>query len=169
MAFEIPDAVKTWSQFGHPILMWVLLGLSVYALYLGIQSRRTRTADKDTRKELIKQNFNSKKRREKIYRIIDEQEAKIYILGCALNNKETLKERLKERTIYGNSMEHGASNINLYKTVEKKMDPIEEDNFCKDAHILSVETDKEIPEVSIQDPILNGIKKAVTNDRNNFH
>ncbi|MDJ0574164.1 MAG: DUF4079 domain-containing protein [Xenococcaceae cyanobacterium MO_234.B1] len=58
MTFEIPDAVKTWSQFGHPILMWVLLGLSVYALYLGIQSRRTRTADKDTRKELIKQNFN---------------------------------------------------------------------------------------------------------------
>ena len=58
MTFEIPDAVKTWSQFGHPILMWVLLGLSVYALYLGIQSRRTRTGDKDTRKELIKQNFN---------------------------------------------------------------------------------------------------------------
>ena len=45
MTFEIPDAVKTWSQFGHPILMWVLLGLSVYALYLGIQSRRTRTGD----------------------------------------------------------------------------------------------------------------------------
>ncbi|MDJ0534851.1 MAG: DUF4079 domain-containing protein [Xenococcaceae cyanobacterium MO_207.B15] len=58
MAFEIPDAVKTWSQFGHPVLMWVLLGLTVYALYLGIQSRRTRTADKDTRKELVKQNFS---------------------------------------------------------------------------------------------------------------
>ncbi len=58
MAFEIPDAVKTWSQFGHPLMMWILLGLTVYALYLGLQSRRTRTADKDTRKELIKKNFN---------------------------------------------------------------------------------------------------------------
>ena len=60
MVFEIPDAVKTWSQFGHPIFMWVLLGLTVYALYLGIQIRKTRAADKDTRKELIKKNFNQK-------------------------------------------------------------------------------------------------------------
>jgi len=28
MALEIPDAVKTWSQFGHPILMWTLLGIT---------------------------------------------------------------------------------------------------------------------------------------------
>ncbi|MGK7937646.1 MAG: DUF4079 domain-containing protein [Xenococcaceae cyanobacterium] len=60
MALEIPEGIKTWSQFGHPLLMWVLLGLTVYALYLGWQIRRTRTADKDTRKELIKQNFNVK-------------------------------------------------------------------------------------------------------------
>lgn len=60
MAFEIPETVKTWSQFGHPILMWILLGLTVYALYLGIQIRRTRSADKETRKELIKQNFGAK-------------------------------------------------------------------------------------------------------------
>lgn len=60
MAFEIPEAVKTWSQFGHPILMWVLLGLTVYALYLGIQIRRTREADKETRKELIKKNFSQR-------------------------------------------------------------------------------------------------------------
>ena len=60
MAFEIPDAVKTWSQFGHPIIMWVLLGLTVYAMYLGLQIRKTRAADKDTRKELIKKNFNQK-------------------------------------------------------------------------------------------------------------
>ena len=60
MAFEIPDAVKTWSQFGHPLMMWILLGLTVYALYLGLQSRRTRTADKDTRKELIQKNFNER-------------------------------------------------------------------------------------------------------------
>lgn len=60
MALEIPDAIKTWSQFGHPILMWVLLGLTGYALYLGMQSRRTRTADKDTRKDLIKKNFKDR-------------------------------------------------------------------------------------------------------------
>jgi len=60
MNLEIPEAVKTWSQFGHPIMMWVLLALSVYALYLGIQIRRTRTADKEVRKELIKKNYNLK-------------------------------------------------------------------------------------------------------------
>lgn len=60
MAFEIPDAVKTWSQFGHPITMWTLFGLAIYALYLGIQSRRTRTADKEVRKELVKKQFATK-------------------------------------------------------------------------------------------------------------
>lgn len=60
MNLEIVEAVKTWSQFLHPILMWVLLGTSVYALYLGLQIRRTRNADKDLRKELIKKNFNNR-------------------------------------------------------------------------------------------------------------
>lgn len=60
MAFEIPDGIKTWSQFVHPIFMWVLLGLTVYALYLGMQIRKTRAADKDTRKDLIKKNFNQR-------------------------------------------------------------------------------------------------------------
>lgn len=57
MAFEIPDGIKTWSQFGHPILMWVLLGLTAYAFYLGLQSKKIRTADKETRKELVKKQF----------------------------------------------------------------------------------------------------------------
>jgi hypothetical protein len=61
MNFEIPESIKTWSQFGHPLLMWVLLGLSFYALYLGIQIKRTRTTeDKEVRKELIKKNFNNR-------------------------------------------------------------------------------------------------------------
>ncbi|GBF78982.1 DUF4079 domain-containing protein [Aphanothece sacrum] len=60
MNLVIPETVKFWSQFGHPILMWVLLGLTVYALYSGIQWRRTRTADKDTRKELIQKDFRTK-------------------------------------------------------------------------------------------------------------
>ena len=57
MDFAIPETVKVWSQFGHPIIMWVLLGLSVYALYLGVQSRRTRTAPKEVRKELVTKKF----------------------------------------------------------------------------------------------------------------
>ena len=63
MALEIPDPVKTWSQFGHPILMWSLLGLAVYALYLGVQSSKIRSADKETRKELIKKNFGQRHHR----------------------------------------------------------------------------------------------------------
>ncbi|MDJ0569227.1 MAG: DUF4079 domain-containing protein [Pleurocapsa sp. MO_192.B19] len=60
MALEIPDPIKTWSQFGHPLLMWVLLGITVYALYLGIQSSKIRSADKETRKELVKKNFSQR-------------------------------------------------------------------------------------------------------------
>jgi hypothetical protein len=60
MAFEIPDGIKTWSQFGHPILMWVLLGLTAYAFYLGLQYKKVRTVDKETRKELIKKNFGER-------------------------------------------------------------------------------------------------------------
>lgn len=63
MALEIPDPVKTWSQFGHPILMWSLLGLAIYALYLGVQSSKIRSADKETRKELIKKNFGQRHHR----------------------------------------------------------------------------------------------------------
>ena len=63
MAFEIPDGIKTWSQFGHPILMWVLFGVTVYALYLGVKSSKIRSVDKETRKELIKQNFGQRHHR----------------------------------------------------------------------------------------------------------
>ncbi len=38
--------------------MWVLLALTLYALYLGVQVRRTRSAEGDTKKELIKGRFN---------------------------------------------------------------------------------------------------------------
>jgi hypothetical protein len=57
---EIPDTIKVWSQFGHPILMWVLFALTLYALYLGIQWRRTRTADKETKKELVQKDFKNR-------------------------------------------------------------------------------------------------------------
>ncbi|MDP8964964.1 MAG: DUF4079 domain-containing protein [Cyanobacteriota bacterium] len=60
MNLAIPDSVKVWSQFIHPSLMWVLLALSIYALYLGIQVQRTRYADGDVKKELIKGRYNVK-------------------------------------------------------------------------------------------------------------
>lgn len=60
MSFEIPAEIKPWLNFIHPILMWVLLGVSIYALYLGVQVRRTRTAEGELKKELIKGRYNVK-------------------------------------------------------------------------------------------------------------
>lgn len=60
MSLEIPTSVKVWSQFIHPILMWILFALSFYALYLGVLVRRTRSAEGETKKELIKGKFNIK-------------------------------------------------------------------------------------------------------------
>jgi hypothetical protein len=56
----IPDSIKPYLNFFHPILMWVLLALTLYALYLGMQARRTRTAEGDLKKELIKGKFATK-------------------------------------------------------------------------------------------------------------
>ena len=60
MPFAIPESVAKWSQFFHPVLMWVLLGLSIYAMYLGLQWRRARFAEGDEKKELLKGRFNIK-------------------------------------------------------------------------------------------------------------
>ncbi len=58
MSLELTPEIKFWLNFIHPILMWVLLGVSIYALYLGIQVRRTRTAEGEIKKELIKGRYN---------------------------------------------------------------------------------------------------------------
>lgn len=60
MNTQIPESVKVWSQFSHPVLMWVLFALTCYALYLGIKVRRTRYAEGDEKKELIKGKYNTK-------------------------------------------------------------------------------------------------------------
>ncbi|MBE9141002.1 DUF4079 domain-containing protein [Nodosilinea sp. LEGE 07088] len=51
------DVLQPWLNFVHPVIMWLLLATTLYALYLGVQARRTRLADAETRKELIKGKF----------------------------------------------------------------------------------------------------------------
>lgn len=54
----MPSALDPVLKFSHPLLMWVLLGLTFYAMYLGFQIRRTRSAAGEAKKELIKQKYN---------------------------------------------------------------------------------------------------------------
>jgi hypothetical protein len=53
----MPEALAYNLNFLHPLLMWVLFGLSGYAMVLGIKAKKTRTADAETRKQLIKGQF----------------------------------------------------------------------------------------------------------------
>ncbi|WP_088243693.1 DUF4079 domain-containing protein [Calothrix rhizosoleniae] len=55
---ELSPSVKYWAQFFHPIMMWALLLISLYAAYLGLQVQRTRSAKGDEKKELIKGKYN---------------------------------------------------------------------------------------------------------------
>ncbi len=55
---ELSPSVKYWSQFFHPIMMWALVLISLYAAYLGLQVQRTRSAQGDEKKELIKGRYN---------------------------------------------------------------------------------------------------------------
>jgi hypothetical protein len=51
------ETFQPWLNFVHPVVMWLLLATTLYALYLGVQARKTRLADAATRKELIKGKF----------------------------------------------------------------------------------------------------------------
>lgn len=50
---SLPFFLKYIAPYFHPVLMWLALGLSFYALYLGMQSRRIRYVEGDVKKELI--------------------------------------------------------------------------------------------------------------------
>jgi Protein of unknown function (DUF4079) len=50
-------ALKPYLSFFHPMTMWILLVVALYAMYLGVQVRRTRLADGDLKKELVKGRF----------------------------------------------------------------------------------------------------------------
>ncbi|MBO3462279.1 DUF4079 domain-containing protein [Aetokthonos hydrillicola Thurmond2011] len=60
MNLEIPASVKFALLFVHPILMSALLLLSIYAAYLGLQVQRTRSAEGEQKKELVKGRYNVK-------------------------------------------------------------------------------------------------------------
>lgn len=53
----IPAAVAQNLNFLHPVLMWGLLGLAAYAMVLGLKAKKTRTADPEERKQLVKGQF----------------------------------------------------------------------------------------------------------------
>ncbi|MDZ8262012.1 DUF4079 domain-containing protein [Nostoc sp. ChiQUE01b] len=58
MSLEPSTSVKYWLNFFHPVLMWALLVLSIYAAYLGLQVQRTRNAQGEEKKQLIKGKYN---------------------------------------------------------------------------------------------------------------
>ncbi|MFN5193374.1 MAG: DUF4079 domain-containing protein [Cyanobacteriota bacterium] len=53
----IPSSLAFNLSFLHPLLMWVLLGLTIYAMVLGIKAKKTRTGTPEQRKELVKGQF----------------------------------------------------------------------------------------------------------------
>lgn len=57
MSFDTFEPLKPYLGFVHPMLMWVLLVVALYALYLGVQVRKTRLAEGDRKRELVKGRF----------------------------------------------------------------------------------------------------------------
>ena len=57
MSFDSLAALKPYLSFFHPITMWILLVVALYAMYLGVQVRRTRLAEGESKKELVKGRF----------------------------------------------------------------------------------------------------------------
>jgi hypothetical protein len=51
------ESLSFYLNFLHPLSMWGLLALGGYSAVLGIKAKKTRTADAETRKQLIKGQF----------------------------------------------------------------------------------------------------------------
>jgi Protein of unknown function (DUF4079) len=54
----IPANIKPYLNFIHPALMWILLATTLYAMYLGFQIRKTRSATGEEKKQLIQGKYN---------------------------------------------------------------------------------------------------------------
>lgn len=52
------ESIKPYLNFIHPLMMWGLLALTLYAFYLGMKWRKTRLSEGDAKKELLKGRFN---------------------------------------------------------------------------------------------------------------
>lgn len=57
MSLDSLVALRPYISFFHPIIMWIVLIVALYAMYLGIQVRRTRVADGDLKATLVKGRF----------------------------------------------------------------------------------------------------------------
>ncbi|MFO7630497.1 MAG: DUF4079 domain-containing protein [Prochlorococcaceae cyanobacterium] len=53
----MPESLAYALNFLHPLIMWGLLALSGYGMVLGIKAKKVRTADAETRKQLLKGQF----------------------------------------------------------------------------------------------------------------
>lgn len=60
MSPDTIETIKPYLNFFHPLMMWVLFGLTLYAAYLGSQSRKVRYVTGDEKKALIKGKFTIK-------------------------------------------------------------------------------------------------------------
>jgi hypothetical protein len=60
MDVALSPSVKYLLSFVHPVIMWVLLALSLYAAYLGLQVQRTRNAQGEAKKTLIQGKYTIK-------------------------------------------------------------------------------------------------------------
>ncbi|WP_026101230.1 DUF4079 domain-containing protein [Synechococcus sp. PCC 7336] len=53
MDLQLPDPIATVLTFVHPLTMWILLAMAVYALKLGLKIRKLRSAKGEEKKELL--------------------------------------------------------------------------------------------------------------------
>jgi nitrate reductase gamma subunit len=60
MFAALPGSLAYGLNFVHPLLMFVLLALAGYAMVLGIKAKKTRTADAEARKDLIKGQYGKR-------------------------------------------------------------------------------------------------------------
>ena len=60
LAGSLSEAMKYWLYAIHPAWMWVVFVLTIYAFYLGLQSRRARKATGEIKKTLVKQKFSQR-------------------------------------------------------------------------------------------------------------
>lgn len=60
MSSETLEAIKPWINFIHPIAMWGIFALTLYAGYLGYQYRQTRFATGEEKKKLIQGKFSDR-------------------------------------------------------------------------------------------------------------